>query len=108
GASGRSKSRVELSRARAGLGEDGAPGVGQRDTRRLSVKQLHIEFAFDRLDALAERRLRNAKPLRGPCDVPFLGNSDEILQVPEFHGIFSQIWISSPAYYGSTCCGMLL
>src|SRR5262244_3543585 len=103
----RIKSMIELSKDRAGMVEEGAPGVGQLDTARLSVKQLHIKFAFDRLDALTERRLLHAKPLRSPGDVPFLGNSDEILQVPEFHGIFSEIWISSPAYYRSTCCGML-
>src|SRR5262249_17177945 len=104
----RIKSMIELGKDRAGIVEKGAPGVGQLDTARLSVKQLHIELAFDRLDALTERRFLHAEPLRGPCNVPFLGNGNEILQVPEFHGISSQIWISPAAYYRSTCCGMLL
>src|SRR5215467_323978 len=102
------KSMIEPSKHRAGIVEEGTPSVGQLDTARLSAKELHIEFAFDRLDALTEWRLLHAKPLCSPRDVPFLGNSDEILQVPEFHGIFHEIWISSPAYYGSTFYGMLL
>ena len=47
-----------------------------------SVEELCINFAFDRLDALTERRLLHAKPLRGSCDVPFFSDSDEIPKVP--------------------------
>jgi hypothetical protein len=46
------------------------------------MEELCINFAFDRLDALTERRLLHAKPLRGSCDVPLLSNSDEISKVP--------------------------
>jgi hypothetical protein len=87
----RIKSMLELGKDRAGIVEKSTPGVGQLDTTRFSAEELHIELAFDRLDALTERRLLHAKPLRRPGDVSFLGNSDEILQVPEFHGIFRQI-----------------
>src|SRR5438309_10689863 len=51
----RIESMIELSKDRAGIVEKGAPGVGQFDTARLSVKQQDIQFAFDRLDALTER-----------------------------------------------------
>jgi hypothetical protein len=76
---------IELSEDRAGIVEKGAPGVGEFDTARLSVKELHIEFAFDRLDALTERRLLHAEPRRGSRDVPFVGNGDEIPKVSQLH-----------------------
>jgi hypothetical protein len=103
----RIESMIELSKDRSGIVEKGAPGVGQFDTARLSVKKLDIQLAFDRLDTLTERRLLHAKPLRSPRDVTLLGNSDEILQVPEFHGISLKICILEFAYYGSTFCRML-
>ena len=82
GAPCRFKGMIELSKDRAGIVEEGAPGIGQIDTARLSVEEPRIKFAFDRLDALTERRLLHAKPLRGSCDVPFFSDSDEIPKVP--------------------------
>jgi hypothetical protein len=46
---------------------------------------LYIHFPFDRLDLSTERRLLHTEPFRGACDVPFLGDSDEIPEVPQFH-----------------------
>jgi hypothetical protein len=59
-------SRVaELIQYCAGIFEVGATGVGQLDTARFAAEQLYVEFAFQRLDLLAERRLLHAKPFSG-------------------------------------------
>jgi hypothetical protein len=69
---------VELSEYRASGFKESTSGVGQLDTARPALKQLHIELSFDRLDHLTERWLLDAEPFRGPGDVPFLGDCDEI------------------------------
>ena len=76
---------VEVREHRAGIVEEGAPGLGQFNTARLAAESLNIKFAFDRLDPLTEWWLLHAKPLRGPRDVTFLSNRDEIPEVPQFH-----------------------
>src|SRR5262245_39322537 len=76
---------VELSKRCAGLVEESAAGVGELDAAWLAAEQLHIEFALQRLDLLAERRLLHAEPLGGARDVRFLGDRDEIAKVPQFH-----------------------
>jgi len=54
---------------------------------------LYVHFPFDRLDLSAEWWLLHAKPLRGARDVPFLGDSDEIPEVPQFHCHTKRVWI---------------
>jgi hypothetical protein len=65
--------------------EEDASSISQLNAARLAVKELHIEFAFDRLDPLTEWRLLHAELLGSARDVPFLGDRDEIAEVPEFH-----------------------
>jgi len=65
--------------------EEDASGISQLNAARLAVKELNVEFAFDRLDPLTEWRLLHAEPLGGARDVPFLCDRDEIAEVPEFH-----------------------
>jgi hypothetical protein len=84
-APGRFKCVIELRKDRPGIIEKGPPGIGQLDPARLTAKELHVEFAFDRLDPLTKRRLLHAKPLGGPRDVSFLGNGDEIPEMPQLH-----------------------
>jgi hypothetical protein len=81
----RFKRVVELRQHRAGIRDEGATGIGQFDAARLSMKKLHIELAFDCLDALTERRLLHSQPLGGSRDVAFLGNGDEIPEMPQLH-----------------------
>jgi hypothetical protein len=73
---------VDVCERRASFGEEGPPGLGQLDAARLSSKQLRIDFAFDRLDQPAQRRLLNVEPFGGSRDVPFLGDRDEIAKMP--------------------------
>jgi hypothetical protein len=37
------------------------------------------------LDLAGERRLRDVQPFRGPREVPFVGQGDEIAKVTKFH-----------------------
>ena len=50
-----------------------------------AMKQLHTELAFQLADLSAQRRLPHAEPLSGARDMPFLGNSDEIAEMPQLH-----------------------
>jgi len=69
----------------AGVVEEGPASVGQLNATRLAAKQLYIKFALDSLDALTERRLLHAEPLGSPRDVFFLGDRDEISEMPQLH-----------------------
>ncbi len=48
-------------------------------------QELGPEFAFEVADLLRERRAREMKSLCGSTEMQFLGNGDEIGQLPEFH-----------------------
>ena len=50
-------------------------------------EKLSPQFAFEVADLLRQRRSRNVKPLRGPTEMQFLGNRDELAQLSEFHPI---------------------
>src|SRR5262249_59644917 len=84
---------VELGQHRAGVVEEGMSGCRQLDPARLATKELRAELALDRLNALAQRRLLHTQPFRGPRDVPFLGDGNEISQVPEIHIIYLQGYV---------------
>ena len=76
-----------------GDGGQRGPCVGQRRLARRGqphratrpVQQRLAEFAFQPLDLRADRRLRDMDPLGGPGEVGFLGDGDEVLQLPKFH-----------------------
>jgi hypothetical protein len=48
-------------------------------------EELGPKLAFEIADLLGERRASKVKPLRGPTEMQFLGNSDELGQLPELH-----------------------
>ena len=58
-------------------------GQPHRATR--AVQKRLAEFAFQPLDLCTDRRLRDVDPLRGPGEVGFLGDGDEVFQLPKFH-----------------------
>jgi hypothetical protein len=76
---------IKLRENRAPMGEKCVTRVGELNAARLAAKKLHIEFAFDRLDALAERRLLHSQPFRGARDVALLGDCNEVAEMPELH-----------------------
>ncbi len=69
----------------ARLVEKDAARFRQLDPASLAAEQLHVEVLLDRLDLLAERRLLHSEPLGGPGDVSFLGNGDEVSELPQVH-----------------------
>jgi hypothetical protein len=46
---------------------------------------LNIELPLERANLLAERGLLHPEPFRRPRDMLFLGDGDEISEMPEFH-----------------------
>ena len=50
-----------------------------------SAKQGRADFCFEVLDLLAERRLADPNLCGGACEVPFLGDGEEVANVAEFH-----------------------
>ena len=84
-ASRRFNGSIELSEHRTGVLQEGAAGIGHFDAAGLAAQQLHVELRLDGFYLLAERWLLDAKPLCGPGNVPFLGNRNEVAEVPQFH-----------------------
>jgi hypothetical protein len=46
-----------------------------------ACEKLDAEIGFQRRDLLAERRLRYMQALRGPTEMQFLGDGDEVAQL---------------------------
>ena len=59
--------------------------VGEHHRARRAAKQTSSELSFQFADLIAHRRLRDVQTLGGPTEVQFLGDSDEITKVTEFH-----------------------
>jgi hypothetical protein len=50
-------------------------------------EELGPQLPFEVADLLRERRSSKVKALCGPTEVEFLGNGDEVGQLPEFHAV---------------------
>jgi len=61
------------------------PGVGEGDVVGAAVEKLLPELVLEVLDPLAERRRGHVQLPRGRGEVQFLGDRDEVTQVPKFH-----------------------
>lgn len=48
-------------------------------------EKLSPELAFEVADLLRQRWSGDVEPLRGPGEMQFLGNRDEVAELPEFH-----------------------
>ncbi len=48
-------------------------------------QELCPKLTFEVADLLRQRRSREVKPFGGPTEMQFLGNGDEVGQLPEFH-----------------------
>jgi hypothetical protein len=51
----------------------------------VSLEQLYHQFAFQLVDLLAERWLRNVKPIGGTGEVQLLGRGDEVFNQAKLH-----------------------
>src|SRR5205823_14099178 len=65
--------------------EEGLAGGREPDPARETMEQHHAHFPLEVADLLRERRLRHAQPTGGSEEAPFLGDRDEVPQVPELH-----------------------
>ena len=105
---------VDMGEDGAGIGQQRTAGLGQLDAARLAAQQLHVEFALQRADLLAERRLLHAEPLGGAGDVAFFGDGDEVAEVAQFHlpypvdmdFVSAILWIDCRRLLGSRLDGM--
>jgi hypothetical protein len=56
---------------------------------RFHLEQFYPQFAFQVVNLLAERRLRNVRPTGGVSEIQFLcGGGDEVFKMAELHGWF--------------------
>src|ERR1041385_2463759 len=70
---------------RAGVDEEGSPGLREVNPARLAAEQLDFQLPLESLDLLAERRLLHAEPFGGARDVALFGDGDKVAEVPQFH-----------------------
>ncbi len=61
------------------------PGFAQLDTPVGAFEKTRAQFLLQRLNLLAERRLRNPQRLGCAAKMQLLGNRDEVTQMTQFH-----------------------
>src|SRR5690606_27372975 len=69
-----------------GLRADTAAGFGDLHLGGAALEQLHAELFLDLLDRHGKRGLADMALFRGPPEVAFAGQRDEIAEVGERHG----------------------
>jgi hypothetical protein len=63
-------------------------------------EKLSSELTFEAADLLRQGRTRNVKPTRGPTEMQFLGNGDEVAQLSKLHAIdLITTWVIGDAYH---------
>jgi hypothetical protein len=87
-----------LRQDRLGVGKEGAAGVGQRHAARMALEQRDLDLAFQGADLLRQRRLLHAELLGGTGDMAFVGHSDEVAEMAQFHRYISEIWKGERSY----------
>ena len=77
--------RLQPGDDRLGVGQEQVPGLGQRDGARpaRALDELLADDLLERLDLLADRRLRVAEPLGGTAEGALRGDRLERCEVPE-------------------------
>lgn len=68
-----------------GGGEGGRTGGGEGRGAGRAVEQLGAEFPFQLADLGADPGLADVHPLGRPGEVLFLGDGDEVGELPQFH-----------------------
>ena len=58
----------------------------ERDSFAPSLEQISSKLAFEVVNLLAERRLRNIEPVGSMREVQFLGGSNKVFKMAELHG----------------------
>jgi hypothetical protein len=75
---GFSDRRLALFQNLPGVDQERLTCRGESYPLALSLEQIYSQFAFQVMDLLAERRLRNVQPISGVAEVQLLGGSDEV------------------------------
>ncbi|AMA58857.1 hypothetical protein BCCGELA001_22995 [Bradyrhizobium sp. CCGE-LA001] len=76
---------LDLLQDRAPAHQHGVTGLRQLDLAAGPVEELGPELGFERLDVLAERRLREVQPPGGEGEAALLGDRDEIPELAQIH-----------------------
>ena len=84
-AAGPGRGAIDRGQHRLGIGQEGAPGIGQPDAARMAHEQGRVDLLFQRLDLLRQRRLLHVQLLRRARDVALTGDGDEVAEMAEFH-----------------------
>ena len=71
----------------SGIGQEQPAGGRQFDVSAVADEELGSQLTFEIADLLRERRSSKVKPLCGPTEMQFLGNGDEVGQLPQFHPV---------------------
>ena len=67
------------------IGQELAACRRQFDVPAVADEELGPKLTFEIADLLRERRSSKVQPLCGSTEMQFLGNGDEVGQLPEFH-----------------------
>ena len=62
-------------------------------------EELGPKLTFEIADLLRERRSSKVKPLCGPTEMQFLGDGDEVGQLPELHTVDGRAGVIGGAYH---------
>lgn len=65
--------------------QNGLAGRGEPDLAPAAVEQRLAELALELADRCADRGLRDMDALCGPREIGFLGDRDEVLELPQLH-----------------------
>ena len=80
------------------IGQELAARWRQFDVSAVADEELGPELTFEIPDLLRERRSSKVKPLRGPTEMQFLGNGDEVGQLSELHAVDGRADVIGGAY----------
>mmetsp|Transcript_21513 Transcript_21513/g.83500 ORF Transcript_21513/g.83500 Transcript_21513/m.83500 type:complete len:283 (+) Transcript_21513:602-1450(+) len=77
---------VSAGQQRGGVGLEGRAGRCQPHALAVAVEQPGTDAGLQLLDGHRQRRLRDGQTLGGAAEMQFLGQSQEVAQMPELHG----------------------
>jgi hypothetical protein len=85
----RARRLVRLTQYAAGFGEECRSCCRQRHASLVAVQQLDSQLELELSDLLAQRRLREVKPLRRAPEMQLFGHGNEIANPSKLHCILS-------------------
>lgn len=77
---------VHVCQENFGFGVQSPARSGECDTATCAVQQIRVEFAFEDLDLLRQRRLGNSATFSGSAEMEFLCDSEKVVDQPKQAG----------------------